>query len=73
MKSDADVVEVLKNYIEEWRKGGLRKEYLTLHAIDCMPVKKVAVEEPDSRPTPRKSFIISSYSHNVIVAQVFRN
>ena len=25
-----------------------------LHVVDCMPVKKVAVEEPDSKPTPHK-------------------
>lgn len=29
IESNANVGEALKNYAEEWRKGGLRKECLT--------------------------------------------
>ena len=36
IESDGDLKEALNNFIGEWKIGGLRKEYLVLHATDCM-------------------------------------
>lgn len=57
IECDGDVEEALKNYVEEWQQGGLRKEYMTLHVVDCMPVKKVietTEEEPVKKSESRK-------------------
>lgn len=40
IENDGDMEEALKNFVDEWKQGGLRKEYMTLHAVDCMKNKK---------------------------------
>ena len=56
IESDGDLEEALKNFVEEWKNGAARKDYLTLHAVDCMPrtVSEDAKEvEPPSKPSKK--------------------
>ena len=55
--SDEDVQEALTNFIEE-SQGETRKEYLTLHAQDCMPIERKEVEDLPSKPASRKVILL---------------
>lgn len=55
IESDGDMDEALCNFSDEWQQGGSRREYLTLHVVDCVPAAKTSVaEDPPKKCVSRK-------------------
>ena len=49
IESDADMSEALENFVEEYR-GRKRKDFITLHAEDCLQTSAVKATTPPRRP-----------------------